>query len=138
MYRFVGVATVVAVLTGCSSLDQVKASVKEGLKDPLGKVQPYTLDIPQGNLITQEMVDKLKPGMTRSQVRFVLGTPLVVDPFHAQRWDFVYSLRKSGAVIESRRMTALFEGDLFKAIEGDVVVSKPATPIVTTTPAVQP
>ena len=55
----------------------------------------YKVEVQQGNVVTQEMIDKLKPGMTRSQVRFVLGTPLITDAFHPERWDYYYYLRPS-------------------------------------------
>jgi outer membrane protein assembly factor BamE len=74
----------------------------------------HRIDIQQGNVVTQEMVAKLKPGMTRQQVRFVLGTPPIVDPFHPQRWDYVYYYRKAGTVTEHRRL----EGDVIPAAEG--------------------
>lgn len=83
-------------------------------------ISPYKIDVQQGNHVTQEMVAKLHPGMTRSQVRFVLGTPLLNDVFHADRWDYFYSYQKDGQVIEQRRVTVLFEKDLLKRVEGDV------------------
>ena len=55
---------------------------------------PYKIDVQQGNVLTQEMVAQLKPGQTREQVRFILGTPLLTDIFHQQRWEYVYSYRK--------------------------------------------
>lgn len=88
--------------------------------NPIERISPYKLDIQQGNHITQEMLDKLKPGMTPSQVRFVLGTPLVVDPFHANRWEYVYRLEKDGKLQEQRRVTVLFENDRLRSVEGDV------------------
>ncbi|GMR19527.1 MAG: hypothetical protein BMS9Abin36_0122 [Gammaproteobacteria bacterium] len=70
----------------------------------------YVPDVQQGNVITQDMVDKLKPGMTPRQVRFVLGSPLVTDPFHQQRWDYYFALIKDGASdYEQRRLTLFFE-----------------------------
>jgi outer membrane protein assembly factor BamE len=84
-------------------------------------LEPYRMDIQQGNVITQEMVSKLKPGMTRQQVRFVMGTPPIADAFHHDRWDYVYYLNKRGQVVEHRRLVLLFEGDTLKRIEGDVV-----------------
>ena len=85
------------------------------------KITPYKIDIQQGNVVTQEMVAKLKPGMTRSQVRFILGTPLVTDAFHGDRWDYVYRYQKAGKLVEERRLTLFFEKDLLKHVEGDVV-----------------
>lgn len=87
----------------------------------LGSLTPYKIDIQQGNYITQDMVSKLKPGMTRSQVRFILGTPLVADPFHADRWDYVYHMQKGGETTEFRRIVLVFEQDKLASIEGDVV-----------------
>lgn len=97
---------------------------------------PYKIDIQQGNVVTQEMVARLKPGMTRAQVRFALGTPLVVDPFRANRWDYVYVYMKQGVVTEQRRIMVVFKDDKLDRIEGDVVpagagkakTDKPAPP----------
>jgi outer membrane protein assembly factor BamE len=89
----------------------------------LPTLTPYKIDIQQGNYVDQQMVAKLKPGMTRSQVRFILGTPLVVDPFRTNRWDYVYVLHKGGELIEQRRIAVIFEQDKLKRIEGDVVAA---------------
>lgn len=98
-----------------------------GWSNPIAKLNPHRIEVQQGNLVTQEMVAKLKPGMTPSQVRFVLGTPLIVDPFRKDRWDYVYSLQQGGKVVERRRITVLFENDKMKGIEGDVAAAaKPA------------
>ena len=83
-------------------------------------ITPHKIDIQQGNVVTQEMVDKLKPGMSKSQVRFALGTPLVVDPFHNDRWDYVYVQQKRGRVTEQRRIVVLFADEKLLRIEGDV------------------
>jgi len=84
-------------------------------------LKPYRMNIQQGNVVTQDMVAKLKPGMTRQQVRFVMGTPPIADTFHQDRWDYVYYLNKGGKVVEHRRIVLLFDGDTLKRIEGDVV-----------------
>ncbi|TCV90840.1 outer membrane protein assembly factor BamE [Sulfurirhabdus autotrophica] len=86
-------------------------------------ISPYKIDIQQGNVVTQEMVSKLKPGMTKSQTKFVLGTPLITDAFHADRWDYVYLLKKGGKLLEQRKLTVVFEGDLLKRLEGDVAAA---------------
>lgn len=91
-----------------------------------GCITIYRMDVAQGNIVTQEMVDQLRPGMTRSQVRFVLGTPLVTDSFHPDRWDYFYSLRKGNDVRpETRNVTVIFKNDVLLSVEGDVA-SKPA------------
>lgn len=94
-----------------------------GWSNPVAKIKPYRIDIQQGNAVTQEMLDKLKPGMTPSQVRFILGTPLVVDPFRKDRWDYVHRLEKAGTLVEHRRITVIFENDRLKGLEGDVTAS---------------
>lgn len=82
----------------------------------------HRMEIQQGNYVTQEMVDQLKPGMTRDQVRFVLGTPLLVDIFHENRWDYVYFRRRSDArTAEQRRLSVFFEGDKLVRVGGDIV-----------------
>ncbi len=91
----------------------------------LPSLAPYKLDVQQGNVVTQDMISKLKPGMTRSQVRFALGTPLVVDPFRTNRWDYVYVYEKAGTVTEQRHIVVIFEDDKLARIEGDVVPAKP-------------
>lgn len=87
----------------------------------LPTLKPYRIDVQQGNYISQDMLVKLKPGMSRSQVRFALGTPLVVDPFRNDRWDYFYMLHKAGALSERRVVTVIFKGDELLRIEGDVV-----------------
>lgn len=80
----------------------------------------YTPEIQQGNVVTQEMIDKLKPGMTRGQVRYVLGTPLITDTFHQNRWDYYYSLKKNHKTpAETQSLTILFKNDALAAIEGN-------------------
>ncbi|WP_299202071.1 outer membrane protein assembly factor BamE [uncultured Amphritea sp.] len=72
----------------------------------------YKIDIPQGNVVTQEMVDTLRPGMTQNQVRYVLGTPLVTDSFNNNRWDYIYR-NQSGetGVITQQSLTILFDAN---------------------------
>lgn len=82
--------------------------------------EPYKIDIQQGNVITQDMVAKLQPGMTRSQVRFVLGSPPITDMFHANRWDYVYRLAKGGKLAEERKLSLFFENDQLARVAGDV------------------
>jgi len=76
----------------------------------------HKLEIQQGNIITPEMMEKLEVGMTTSQVRFLLGSPQLVDPFHKDRWDYLYSLRQEGAETESKHLILIFEGDTLKEI----------------------
>lgn len=83
-------------------------------------IQPYRPDVPQGNIITQEMVEQLRPGMTREQVRFLLGTPLVVSVFHQDRWDYVYHLKRGkGNEVQTRKMTVLFKDNRLESFTAD-------------------
>ena len=89
----------------------------------LPTIKPYKLDVQQGNVVTSKMLLQLRPGMTQSQVRFIMGTPLVQDSFHGKRWDYVYQMREGGKIIEQRRVILDFENDLLKTVRGDVVAS---------------
>lgn len=95
------------------------------------RIGPHRIDVQQGNALDQENVARLKLGLNRAQVRFLLGTPLVVDPFRTDRWDYVYLFYKSGQLTEQKRVTLFFEGDTLARIEGDLPqasapVSEPA------------
>jgi outer membrane protein assembly factor BamE len=100
-----------------------------------GKISPYRIDVQQGNALDEESVARLKPGLSRSQVRFLLGTPLVVDPFHADRWDYVYLYHKAGRLTEQKRVTLFFEGETLARIEGDVPAPSEAAPVPGDRPA---
>jgi len=115
------ILTLVALLlAGCSSVPSL----------------PYKIEVQQGNVITQEMVDKLKPGMTRSQVRFVLGSPMISDAFHDNRWDYIYRLEQKGRLVEQRRLAVFFEEDKLVRLGGTfspVAFNRPPSP-----PAAEP
>lgn len=92
-----------------------------GCGSAIPTIKPYKIDIQQGNVLTSEMLLKLRPGMNKSQVRFILGTPLLVDSFHSNRWDYFYQLRKQGEIINQRRVILDFEDDKLVRVRGDVV-----------------
>ncbi len=77
----------------------------------------YKIDVQQGNVVTEEMLEKLRPDMTRPQVRFVLGSPLIVDPFRNNRWDYAYIQRIRGNLVEQKRLTIYFKDDRLDRIE---------------------
>jgi len=85
-----------------------------------GWLAPYRIDIQQGNFVSQEMVAQVKRGMTKDQVRFVLGTPLVTDIFHAERWDYVYQLDRPGQPLVQRRLAVFFADGKLDRLEGDI------------------
>lgn len=86
----------------------------------VSKVNPYKIDVRQGNYVDQSMVAQLKRGMTREQVRYVLGTPLVVDMFRSDRWDYVYRFQPGRGELQQRAISVFFAGDRLERIEGDV------------------
>ena len=97
------------LLGGCESLQRTDSL--------LGLITPYRIDIVQGNAITKEQAALIKPGLTRLQVRDVLGTPLVADPFHAERWDYIFTLRRPGTDVQRRSVVVVFEGDVVKTVQ---------------------
>jgi outer membrane protein assembly factor BamE len=99
-----------AGLGGCQSMLQSSDSF-------FGVITPYKVEIVQGNVITKEQAALVKPGMTRSQVRDVLGSPLLTDVFHASRWDYVFTIRRQGAEPQNRKVVARFEGDALQSLD---------------------
>jgi outer membrane protein assembly factor BamE len=116
--RLILVATLAAaaLLAGCESLQRT-----DGF---LGVITPYRIDIVQGNAITSEQVARLKPGMTRLQVREILGTPLLTDPFHAHRWDYVFVLRRPNTDVQRRGVVVFFEGDRMASFQATELPSE--------------
>lgn len=98
-----------ALLGGCQSL--------QSSDNLLGFITPYRIEVVQGNVITKEQAALVRPGMSRAQVREIFGSPLLADVFHANRWDYVFTIRRQGAEPQSRTIVALFEGDVLKSIE---------------------
>ena len=87
-------------------------------------ISAHRMEIQQGNFVSQEMVAQLKPGMSKDQVRFILGTPLIADVFHADRWDYVFTrMRSNSRELERRRIAVYFEDGKLKRVDGDVVAS---------------
>ena len=89
----------------------------------LPSLKPYHLDIQQGNVVTSKMMLQLKPGMTKSQVRYVMGTPLLQDSFHQDRWDYLYQMSKGGKLVERRRVILEFKNDGLASVRGDVIAA---------------
>ena len=79
----------------------------------------YRIDVEQGNIVTEEMIDQLKPGMSRRQVRFILGTPLVEDTFNQDRWDYPYVKRNGQTIISESFLTVIFDGDSLESVKGE-------------------
>jgi outer membrane protein assembly factor BamE len=110
-----------------ASSGTVTTSAPTGMQRFLGLFTPYRIDIQQGNFVSREMVAQLKEGMqrsegvTREQARFVLGTPLLTDMFHADRWDYTFRLKKSTGEVIASRVTLFFKGNRLVNIDGDTL-----------------
>jgi outer membrane protein assembly factor BamE len=94
-----------------------------GFVPQLPFVPPYRIDIQQGNFISQDMVSQLKSGMSKEQVRATLGTPLLTDIFHSERWDYVYWRERPGEKREQRKLTVHFEDGKLTRVDGDVAAA---------------
>ncbi len=99
-------------LGGCGSLNNASASMA-------GIVSPHKIDIVQGNFVSKEQAAALKTGMSRAQVRDMLGTPLLVSLFHSDRWDYVFTFKRKGVEPQSRKVTVFFKGDLLDRVDAD-------------------
>jgi outer membrane protein assembly factor BamE len=112
-----GLLAAAMVLPACSSLDRVSRTVPE-------VVTPYRMDIVQGNVVTREQLAALQVGMPRQQVQSILGTPLLTSPFHAQRWDYTFTLKSQGVPAQDRHVTVFFKQDRLERIEADPLPSE--------------
>jgi outer membrane protein assembly factor BamE len=99
-----------AAVAGCSSLQPTTDKW-------LGFITPYRIDIMQGNVVTQELAAQVKPGMSREQVRDLLGSPLLTSAFHADRWDYVFTLRRQGVEPQRRSIVAIFKDNKLDKLE---------------------
>jgi outer membrane protein assembly factor BamE len=118
------VCSAALIVTGCSSFPWV-----------------YRIDVQQGNVISQEKLNQVKPGMTKRQVRFLMGTPLIEDPFNQNRWDYVYTNQPGHEKRTEKQVTMYFHGDQLARIEGDMrpqpsaaQATKPKSQAITVTP----
>jgi outer membrane protein assembly factor BamE len=87
-------------------------------------LKPYKAEVVQGNFVSSEQVAALRAGMLKAQVRNILGTPLLTDIFHAERWDYVFTIERNGVVSKPRRLTVYFKGDALERFEGDTMPSE--------------
>ena len=112
-------AVACGVLASCSSGTMSSSSI-----NPVNWITPYKVDVIQGNFVSREQVEQLQAGMTRDQVKAVLGTPLLTSLFHAERWDYVFTLKRQGVEPQSFRYTVFFKGDQLERFFGDVMPSE--------------
>jgi len=119
--KLVALVSTIMLLSGCSYLPKTPKLTMPRL-DAFPGV--YKIDIQQGNVITQEMVDQLQPGMTKRQVQFVIGTPLIQDTFNQNRWDYIYSFQPGGEIRQQESITLYFEDDQLSYFVGDFTPSQ--------------
>lgn len=105
--RIVKLIVLSLLLASCSEMSYPKFS----------SFKPYKMEIQQGNMITPEMREKIQVGMSSAMVRSLLGTPLITDPFHPERWDYVYTMQKDGKQEDAQRMTLYFKDDRLSRID---------------------
>ncbi len=110
------------LLAACSSLPSMPSM--PSMPNVSGWLTPYKIDVRQGNYVSQDMVSQLKPGMSKDQVRYALGSPLITDMFHADRWDYVYRLQSGNGKVEERKLTIYFDQGKLIRLAGDVVPAK--------------
>lgn len=110
--RFTLIALASWSLVACSSFDSATAKA-------VGVITPYKMDIVQGNVVTKEQFALIKPGMSRGQVRDVMGTALLTSVFHADRWDYLFTLKSQSAKNQQRKVTIYFKGDAVERTDAD-------------------
>jgi|SRR5450830_100542 len=106
-----------ASLLACSSLGNASKSIA-------GVITPYKMDIVQGNFVSREQAAAVQPGMSRNQVRDILGTPLLISVFHADRWDYVFTFKRQGLAPQMRKVTAFFKGDVLDHLDAEALPSE--------------
>lgn len=103
-----------ASLPGCGGLNTASTHIA-------GVITPHKIDIVQGNFVSREQAEAVKPGMSRVQVRDILGTPLLTSVFHADRWDYVFTFKRQGLAPQARKVTVYFKADALERIEADAL-----------------
>lgn len=104
------VLLIAAALPACSTID-------EPLSQAMRSVTPYRTEVVQGNFVSKEQVQALRPGMTRNQVKDILGTPLIASVFHADRWDYAFTIQRKGTEPQQRKLSVFFKNDVFERVE---------------------
>jgi outer membrane protein assembly factor BamE len=100
------------------------SSIGDSARGAMRTITPYKAEVVQGNFVSKQQVDALRPGMTRQQVREILGTPLLNDVFHSNRWDYVFTIRRQGVEAQQRHLTVYFDGERMTRHEGDPMPSE--------------
>jgi outer membrane protein assembly factor BamE len=115
--HWMGICLTCTGLAACGSFNNASNSIAS-------IVTPYKVEVVQGNFVSKEQVEALRPGMSRGQVRDILGSPLVSSVFHADRWDYVFTIRRQGVEAQSRKLAVFFKGDELEKFDGDTMPSE--------------
>jgi len=115
--RFALAVLACAAASGCGSFDSASNRL-------VSSITPYRVEVVQGNFVSKEQVQAIKPGMSRQQVRDILGTPLVTSIFHADRWDYVFTLKRQGVPPQERKLAVFFKDNVLDRFEGDEMPSE--------------
>jgi outer membrane protein assembly factor BamE len=107
----------VATLSACAVIDDPMAQA-------MRRVTPYRTEVVQGNFVSKEQVQALRPGMSRNQVRDILGTPLIASVFHADRWDYAFTIQRKGTAAQQRKLSVFFKNDLYERVEAQDLPSE--------------
>ena len=113
-----------SVLAACGSIKGMTSGLSDSKINPVNWITPYKIEIVQGNFVSKEQVELLKPGMLRSQVREVLGTPLLTSVFHEDSWDYVFTLKRQDVEPQALKLTVFFKNDVLERFEGDAMPSE--------------
>jgi outer membrane protein assembly factor BamE len=112
------------LLVCCAALAAGCSTVTDATRRAANAIVPYKIEIVQGNFVSKEQVELLRPGMSRAQVRDLLGTPLLQSVFHADRWDYVFTMKRQGTEPQARQLTVFFKDDLLERSQGDEMPSE--------------
>lgn len=107
-----------SLLAGCSTASDVAVNNITRL------ITPYKVDVVQGNVITREQLATIQPGRSRAELRDLIGSPLLADPFHADRWDYVFTLKRNGVEVQRRTLVVWFDGDVIKSVDAPELPSE--------------
>jgi outer membrane protein assembly factor BamE len=124
---------VTGFISACSTTESINDKIR-ATADNLPGV--YKINVPQGNALTQEVIDQLRPGMDKRQVKFLLGTPLISDPFHNGRWDYFYDMKIAGKQKKRERLTVFFEEEKLVSLKGNFKPSNEFKPMTINTEVV--
>ena len=123
----------ILLLSACTTTEQLNSKMREAADNLPGL---YKVEVKQGNIVSQEMVDQLRPGMDKRQVRFLLGSPLLIDTFNKNQWQYLYTLKQHGKLVKQEKLTVLFKGDKLAGLSGHFKPSNEFKPMTINTEVV--